>query len=177
MLFEQLPRYPQRQEQEELDPEIWQPSWHCFCCHDSGIVLEYLVKMVIPDYNDFLDKFPRCNRPGCNSGSHLTSDALIDSTDDRLSAAICKKLDEFERQQERQAMSDYAHNLRQRAAQLTKNMSIRSSDRTLEENREVQRRKEEIENITQEDWRQMIRKYEGATTFLDKTGHPCTTQI
>lgn len=34
------------------DKALFFPRWDCFCCHDSGIVPDYLIRM-IPSYEDY----------------------------------------------------------------------------------------------------------------------------
>lgn len=51
--FERLPILPKKEEQ---DKEIWQPSWNCFCCQDTGQIQAHLVRLIIPDYNPNRDR-------------------------------------------------------------------------------------------------------------------------
>ena len=68
MDFPQLSRETTRPE-EQKEKEIWQPSWKCFCCQDTGIVNPHLVRLVIPDYSYNHDRLPICQAPGCDQYS------------------------------------------------------------------------------------------------------------
>ena len=55
--MKKLPRNPMRPDQESgAEPEIWQPDWNCFCCHDSGLVYDHLAALVIDGYDGNRDK-------------------------------------------------------------------------------------------------------------------------
>ena len=69
------------------DKEIWQPSWDCFCCHDTGLVIR--PQLVIEDYHDIEDLPVICQKPGCDAGVHLKGRGL----DERFSGKICATLD------------------------------------------------------------------------------------
>lgn len=130
----QLSRMPQRPEKDPgVEIEIWQPGWQCYCCHDTGIIVPHLVRKLILDYNENRDKFPRCKKPGCSSGSHYDSEALIDSVDNRVDAFTCKKLDELERQTWRDTLFIHGQRAKQSAEELAREMSLRRRDRTEEE--------------------------------------------
>lgn len=131
MHFEKLPRLPQRPEKEpEVEIEIWQPEWKCFCCHDSGLIVPHLVRLVIDDYDENRDKFPLCQKPGCCSGDRYSSELLLPSLDTRISARSCKKLDEFERDTWRKTMFVHVDKIRQDAQDLAREKSLRMRDRT-----------------------------------------------
>lgn len=76
MNFPQLPREPIRPEMEksEAEKELWQPSWRCFCCQDTGKVQLHLIKLVIPDYDDYRDKSVVCQNPHCETGEMMRGD-------------------------------------------------------------------------------------------------------
>lgn len=132
--FSQLSRMPQRPEKEpEVEVEIWQPGWQCYCCHDTGIIVPHLVRKLILDYNENRDKFPRCSKPGCSSGEKYDSEALYPSTDRRIDAFTCKKLDEFERQTWRDTLFVHGQRAKQSADELARDMSLRKRDRTEDE--------------------------------------------
>ncbi len=42
---------------EEVEPkQVWRPTWHCFCCEDTGYVRDSLIRLVIPDYDSDKDR-------------------------------------------------------------------------------------------------------------------------
>jgi hypothetical protein len=97
--MKKLPREPMRPEREPgADPEIWQPDWKCFCCHDSGIVHHSLAALVIEGFDSKRDKLPRCHNLGCHAGSPYDEATLTGSVDYRLTPDICQELDAIERE-------------------------------------------------------------------------------
>lgn len=88
-------RQPLRTEKElGADSEIFFPSWHCFCCEDSGRISPTLAKLVIPSYDDWHDKpvaCQRCDAIDCRAGEHS------DQYDQRFTREICDQLAEYER--------------------------------------------------------------------------------
>src|SRR4028118_382741 len=103
--MKKLPREPMRPKEEPgVDKEVWQPTWKCFCCHDTGIVASHLATTVIEEYDLNRDKLPRCQNPGCTSGSYLDGDSLTRSVDYRLTPAICQELDADERESWRETL-------------------------------------------------------------------------
>ncbi|MBD2254706.1 hypothetical protein [Nostoc parmelioides] len=157
--MKKIPRAPVRAEDEPgYEKEIWQPSWQCFCCHDSGIVQPHLAQLVIDGYNYDQDKFPRCQNPGCKAGSHWDNENVSNSVDYRLSPVICKKIDSIEREGWRQTTHQKCANLKT----LSQNLAMPGSqERTEQDNREVQQRKAEIEAISHEQWMAMRKGYLG----------------
>lgn len=146
----QLPRIPQRPEKEpDVEVEIWQPEWSCFCCHDSGIIVPHLVRKIIPDYNENKDKFPRCQKPGCRSGSQYDSEALRCSTDTRIDPLFCKKLDSLERSSWRDTLFVHGQRAKLATQDLAREKSLRKCDRSAEEDRAIQQRHR---LVTEEDW-------------------------
>ncbi len=93
-----LPRLPMRPEQEQSDPEIWQPSWSCYCCRDSGRVSAILAALVIPDYDPNRDRIPVCQAPGCRAGDKFMDSEFKGCVDMRLTATVCQQLDTTSRQ-------------------------------------------------------------------------------
>jgi len=48
MDFKKLKPIAMRPECEpDYDRQLWQPSWDCFCCHDTGFVIDKLAGYVI----------------------------------------------------------------------------------------------------------------------------------
>ena len=43
------------------DREIFQPKWNCFCCEDSGIIKEGLMRLVDPSYDINSHGYYRCD--------------------------------------------------------------------------------------------------------------------
>ncbi|MBH8564447.1 hypothetical protein I8748_20055 [Nostoc sp. CENA67] len=157
--FEALPVRP-----EEIgDKEIWQPSWKCFCCQDTGKVQNHLVKLVIPDYDYDRDRLPICQL--CGEGDklyHLTEFGVIDT---RFETLLCKKLDTLARKEWSKATQEQFAIAKKKVQLATdetaKSHSLRRSDRTHNDNREVQQRKAEIEAISSHKWEQMREEYLG----------------
>jgi len=153
--MKKLPRTPMRPEKEsDAEIEIWQPTWKCFCCHDSGIVVSHLAAMIIEGFDFKRDKLPRCQNPGCNSGCHWDSDNITHCVDYRLTPGICQELDATEREAWRETLLMQHRNLKARLNQLkeqeqklTQKMKMPGTcDRTANDNREAAIRHEEIKN-------------------------------
>lgn len=168
--MKKLPRNPMRPEKEsDAEVEVWQPSWKCFCCHDSGIVASHLAAMVIEEFNSNRDKLPRCQNPGCNSGSHWDSDNLTHCVDYRLTSGICQELDAAERSAWRETLLMQYRNLNARLNQLkeqeqklAQKMKMPGTcDRTVNDNREVAIRQEEILNADPQKLAAAAREYLG----------------
>ena len=153
--MKKLPRNPMHPEKEsDAEVEIWQPTWKCFCCHDSGIVVSHLAATVIEGFNSNRDKLPRCQNPGCKSGSHWDSDNITHCVDYRLTSGICLQLDAAEREawretllMQRQHLKARLNELKEQEQKLAQKMKMPGvRDRTEDDNREVAIRHEEILN-------------------------------
>jgi len=143
MNVKKLPRNPMRPEKEpDAQVEIWQPSWRCFCCQDTGIINSHLAALAIDGYEPNRDKFPRCVNPGCKAGDDWDSEALVDCVDYRIDAATCQKLDAIERESWRQTVRQKQINIQA----LAQKMNLRERDRTPSEEMELLRRHEEVCN-------------------------------
>ena len=92
--FPKLERLLKRPELEEQPKEVWRPTWHCFCCEDTGYVRDVLIKLVIPDYNSDKDRNVACQN--CDRVSIYTP-AIIESLDWRFTPDICARLDRIYR--------------------------------------------------------------------------------
>lgn len=138
-----------RPEKEEVEIELWQPGWRCFCCHDSGIIVPNLIRLLIEDYDESRDKLPRCFAPGCKSGSQYDSDALQDSVDYRIDALTCQQLDSLERDNWRNTMFIHGRRAKQAAQDLAKEKSLRKRDRSSDETTLAQ---EQHRLVVEEDW-------------------------
>ncbi len=60
MEFEKLPALTRREEDEPgYEAESWKPNWKCYCCHDTGFVLDRLAFLVIDGYDSEKSKIPK----------------------------------------------------------------------------------------------------------------------
>ena len=150
MTFKKLPRVPMRREDEPgFELEIWQPSWKCFCCQDTGIVSQHLASLVIEGYCHGVDRLPRCLAPGCEAGSHYDSNALAPSVDYRIDAATCQQLDLTERDVWRKDTQARSRKAREKTIELARQKSLRKRDRTC---REEQLALDRHRLVAEEDW-------------------------
>ncbi|MCC5612190.1 hypothetical protein LC612_37050 [Nostoc sp. CHAB 5834] len=154
--FERLPVNPRN---EEEDKEIWQPSWKCFCCHDTGRIYPTLVRLIIADYDYDKDKIPVCQN--CNAGSNLMHLQLM--IDTRIDFKVCRHLDKFERENWKRTTQQQFEIVKKRVDLVTNEIakahSLASSDRTANDDREVAQRKAEVEAISPEKWASMRKDY------------------
>ena len=131
--MKKLPRQILRNEDKPgYSKALWQPSWNCYCCRDTGIVSNHLAIMVIEGFNHRIDQMPYCQNPICGAGEHLLNNEEIEKTlDMRLNAATCQDLDLIERQAWKQTLQQQ-HSNRRRAMemvdQLADNKSLRKSN-------------------------------------------------
>ena len=112
-LFDAEPVRPE----EELDKVVWQPSWRCFCCQDSGKISPNLVRRVIPGYNYERDRIPICQ--ACNKHSeiyHLKEFGVLDT---RFDFQLCRKLDAVAREDWRLSAQAWFEMAKQRIEQST----------------------------------------------------------
>lgn len=139
--MKKLPRVPMRPEDEPgVDKALWRPTWKCFCCHDTGIVRSHLAATVIDGYDSNQDKLPRCQNPGCNSGSHFDGESLTHCIDYRLTSEICQELDANEREVWNETLLKQ-HQYRIDTSKIGRN--FRKRDRTPEEEMEAQQKHQE----------------------------------
>lgn len=132
--MKKLPReFIRKEDNPDYEPEIWQPSWRCFCCHDTGEVYPHLARFVIAGYELGKDKIPRCQNPGCTAGGHLDSSTLNGMIDYRFTAVICQELDAIHREDWRQTTQMKAALVAQKVALLARAKSLRERDRTPDE--------------------------------------------
>ncbi len=122
-----------RPEELKKDKELWQPTWHCFCCQDTGKVQTSLVRLVIPNYDSNRDRFPICQN--CNHGHDWIH--LEGNYDSRLTPDICSKLDAIAREDWRQTTAAQFAKIKQRIEEqsqvLADTKSLRTRARTGEE--------------------------------------------
>lgn len=154
--FERSPILPNEVE----DKEIWQPKWNCFCCQDTGQIQAHLVRLIILDYDHNRDRIPVCQ--GCNKfDRHNLRDYGV--LDTRFDLFLCKKLDGISRNDWKQItqkqFEKYKKQLDIATDQISKSHSLASSDRTQNDDREVQQRKAEVEAISPEQWEAMNKTY------------------
>lgn len=161
--FPQLEPMIVRPEEEIEDKEIWQPSWKCFCCQDTGKVQPHLVRLIMPSYNYERDRLPICQL--CGEGDklyHLESLGVIDT---RLETLLCKKLDHLARKQwqetTREQVAIAKKKMQLATEEAAKSLSLRHGNRSTNDNREIQQRKTEIESISPYKWGQMRAEYLG----------------
>ena len=138
--FPKLERLLLRPELEEQPKEVWRPTWHCFCCEDTGYVRDVLIKLVIRDYDADKDRNVACQN--CQHVSIYAQD-IINSLDWRFTPDICNHLDSICRDNWVQTIAKQSE-LKQRALglvdELAQRKSIRLRRRTLSEEMEVRRR-------------------------------------
>ncbi len=149
-MIDDLPQFepiPVRPEQELQEAEIFYPQWRCFCCQDSGLVSLCLVLLVMPKYNPDRDKWVLCQEINCKA-SERWENVPIENFDTRFVPSICKKLDLINRENWRNTVKEQV-NIRQLAQKLKMPGSV---DRTEEDNYRIQQRKQEIEQISHEEW-------------------------
>ncbi|WP_414553054.1 hypothetical protein [Anabaena sp. CCY 0017] len=142
-MIDDLPQFepiPLRSEEENQEEEIFYPRWRCFCCQDSGLVAQDLVRLIMPQYNPDRDKWVLCQAGHCDA-SKRWENVPIENFDTRFIPSICQKLDLINREQWRNSVKQQI-NIRQLAK---KRKMPGSSERTENDNREVQQRKQEIE--------------------------------
>lgn len=157
--FNRTPMHPEKEA--EVETEIWQPNWNCFCCHDSGIIAPHLASMIIDGYNFDKDKLPRCVAPGCRSGSQYDSDALRQSVDYQVDALTCQQLASIERDDWIQITKTKQKRIVE-LKQLTDKLAMPGSrDRTPNDDREVQQRKQNIVAISHEEWLEIANQHSG----------------
>ena len=150
MEFEKLPALIRREEDEPgFETESWKPTWKCFCCHDTGFVLDRLASLVIEGYDAEKSKIPRCNASGCGAevGVYLEESGTLDN---RLSSQMCDRLAEMERE----SWEDYRwkkHQLRKEALGLVEELAEKKSMRVIkrsekEDNKARERHLKVVEN-------------------------------
>ncbi|GBE95731.1 hypothetical protein [Nostoc cycadae] len=160
MSIDDLPQFeplPLREPKSEEEEQLFYPEWHCFCCGDSGIVQAHLVRLVMPNYDSDHDKWVACQNWDCTKFSDRWGAVDLSNFDTRFKPDICAKLDKISRQDWRTTISIQVE-LRKLAS--SKKMSG-AKDRTINDDREVWQRKEEIENLSPQQWAGMRKAYLG----------------
>ncbi|MCC5640863.1 hypothetical protein LC593_34565 [Nostoc sp. CHAB 5844] len=149
-----------RSKQEE-DKELWQPSWNCFCCQDTGKIQPSLIRLVMPDYNYDRDRLPICQLcTKSNDLFHLNEFGVLDT---RFDLYLCKKLDAIARDDWKRTTLHHFETVKKRVEKATGQIvhSLTTQNRTQNDNREVQQRKAEIEAISPKQWAVMRTAYLG----------------
>lgn len=151
MDFKKLKPIPLRPEcSPDYDKQLWQPNWCCFCCHDTGFVLERLAAYVIEGYTSGQHKIARCQASHCQAEIGETLEAT-GSLDERLTPEICDYLDNLEREEWAQTLKKQRE-MRKQAKEvvdeLAEKKSIRLRRRTSSEEMEVRRRHEDVINLS-----------------------------
>ena len=142
MEFEKLPALTRREEDEPgFEQESWKPTWKCYCCHDTGFVLDRLASLVIEGYDAEKSKIPRCNASRCGTevGLNLEESGTLDL---RLSSEVCDRLSEMERE----SWEDYRwrkHQLRKEALGLVEELAEKKSMRTVRRSEKEQKQARE----------------------------------
>lgn len=157
MKLPQLPRSPLRPElASDIEKEIWQPDWNCFCCHDTGLVTGSAIFAVIPDYDGLRDQPVACRHPRCEAGTYYQGD---ETYDDRFTQALCINLDKWERQGWKETIENRFKNAQENAQKAAEGILTLANSlampgtrpRTGNETREIEIRKQNIEVIENEE--------------------------
>ena len=129
------------------EPNAWKPTWKCFCCHDTGLVQELLIKKIIPRYVSGRHKPVECNATHCDIqlGRDLYKTETLDR---RFSADLCDRLDRDERQMWAEWSKEQHEKRKQRLGLIDSNVTriLRRRSRTNSEQLEVERRHQNIKN-------------------------------
>ena len=150
MEFEKIPALSRREEDEPgYEAESWKPTWKCYCCHDTGFVLDRLASYVIEGYDAEKSLIPRCRAKGCDAkvGLNLEESGTLDL---RLSSEVCDRLAEMEKE----SWEEYRwkkHQLRKEALGMVDELAQKKSLRVVkrsekEDNKARERHLRVVEN-------------------------------
>ncbi len=149
----------------EIGKQIWQPRWNCFCCQDTGKVVLWLVRRVIPEYDSNRDKPVACQLPRCEAGQDFKND---ENFDQRFTPGICAELNWLNQENWRETIKAQFEGMQKAKANmdtLARGMKMPGArGRSANDEREVQQRKQEVEAIPQEKWLAMANEYLGGDT-------------
>lgn len=147
MDFKKLKPIAMRPESEpDYDKRLWQPSWDCFCCHDTGFVIDKLAAYVIEGYISGQHKIAVCQATKCQAEIGETLEAS-GSLDNRLTQEICDDLDSLEREEWARTLKEKCELRRQAKGmvdELAERKSMRLRRRSLQEEMEVRRKHGEV---------------------------------
>lgn len=125
----------------EGDREIWQPTWKCYCCLDTGIVDSYFITQIIPDHKS-VDPLVACRRLDCEAGNKYRFSELCDT---RFKPEWCEEFHQEGKNNWDKYIPEQLK-LHEEVRQLTTEKNLRSRPRTDEENILAQRKHEEVLN-------------------------------
>jgi len=134
-------RHPKVIQQEK---QIYQPSWDCHCCRDSGLIV--WPDKVIDGYHELEDLPVLCNRPGCSAASQWRGMGL----DERISPEVCQLLHDLSVEDWKVTVKLQWSRAKQIAEQIHHLAQIKSlrpegCERTDNDEREIQIRKENVQ--------------------------------
>ncbi len=134
--MDELPQLEPLSLRPECEPgyqkESWKPTWNCYCCHDTGFVLDRLSSQIIPGFNSEQHKTLLCNASRCNASRDKVSLTLIEqgNFDTRLNSGVCDRLHEMEKE----SWEEYRwkkHQLKKEALGLVENLAEKKSMRVV----------------------------------------------
>lgn len=118
-----FPRFDRQIIAEEIkDAEDWKPTWQCYCCHDSGVILDSLVREIIPEYNPLTDKRPLCQ--ACDASNKFFREACesYKSHDTRFNRSLCQALAKQEYEEWEEQRLEW-HKMKSQVEQVVSNLS------------------------------------------------------
>lgn len=134
----------------ECDPNydkcLWRPSWRCYCCQDTGFVIDRLAAYIIEGYNSRQHKIALCQASRCQAeiGETVEASGCLDR---RLTPDICDYLDSLERESWVQTLEEQRE-LRRKASEfvdeLAQRKSMRLERRSLDEEMEARKKHQEV---------------------------------
>ena len=142
--MEDLPQLEPLSLRPECEPgyekESWKPTWNCYCCQDTGFVLEHLGSKIIPGFSSEKHKTLLCNASRCNASRDKVSHTLINegNFDTRLSSQICARLHEMERETWKQYRWN-KHQLKKEALVLVEELAEKKSVRRVKRSAEEEK--------------------------------------
>lgn len=133
--------------EQDIDQELWQPDWKCFCCHDTGLILEHLVRRLAPEYDGTKHKRVVCQNSGCEAGdTHCTC-----CHNHQVLPSICQDLDKQERQDWRETLFKQSKQMQERSLDLAAIAKAKtmpgSRGRNANDDREIEIHKDNAENM------------------------------
>ena len=157
------PNFTEPEKEPEEDRELFQPHWRCFCCQDSGLVVD--PDWIIERYDPRLDPAALCQKLGCTVGSHFVDRGIVD---ERFSPALCSQLDAIKRKDwqdtaRNQQIYKKSQHEKVMEAELAAQMQMPGSgDRTSLDEEQRQQKIDEVAAVAAEDWQKMSKEYLGS---------------